>query len=72
MKNYRQSLWAVIKHLCCSKQLLVMRTLFFLIISVVSVFASDKTYSQEAKISLHLNDVSIEKVIDKIERKSEF
>ncbi len=71
MKIIRESLWAVVKDLCCSKQFSVMRILFFSILSIVNAFASD-TYSQNKKLTLNLQDISIESVLNEIEKQSEF
>src|SRR5665647_715972 len=46
-------------------------TAFLLFCSLVNTFAAP-TYSQATKISLHLKDVTIEEVLNKIEDVSEF
>ncbi|MEN8120076.1 MAG: SusC/RagA family TonB-linked outer membrane protein [Bacteroidota bacterium] len=45
--------------------------LFFTVLSIAQVFA-DNSYSQNTKLSLDLQDVSVEKVLDEIETQSEF
>jgi TonB-linked SusC/RagA family outer membrane protein len=64
-------MWAVIKHICCSKQFQPMRILFLSILSIVNVFAAE-TYSQNTKLTLDLKSTTIEKVMDEIENQSEF
>ncbi len=46
-------------------------TMFLLLFSVIQVVAKS-SYSQSTKLSLNLNDVSIEHVLDEIENQSEF
>ncbi len=46
-------------------------TMFLLLFSVIQVMAKS-SYSQSTKLSLNLNDVSIEHVLDEIENQSEF
>ncbi len=72
MKNLLNSLWAGIEIISCSKQFLVMRLIvFFTILSMSQVFA-ENSYSQNTKLTLELQDISIEKVLDEIENQSEF
>ncbi|TKG89405.1 SusC/RagA family TonB-linked outer membrane protein [Puteibacter caeruleilacunae] len=46
-------------------------TIFILLISIVQTFAKS-SYSQETKLSLDLNSVTVEKVLDEVEMNSEF
>ena len=46
-------------------------TMFLLLFSVIQVMAKS-SYSQSTKLSMNLNDVSIEHVLDEIENQSEF
>jgi len=71
MKNLWKTLGAALKYICCSKQFLIMRIFFFTIISMVNVFAAD-TYSQNTKLTLEFQDVTIENILDEIESQSEF
>jgi hypothetical protein len=71
MKKNLHPMWVAFKYICCSKQFLAMRILLFSILSIVNVFASD-TYAQNKKLTLNMQDTSIEKVLDEIEKQSEF
>ncbi|MFO7853476.1 MAG: TonB-dependent receptor [Bacteroidota bacterium] len=72
MKKIIKSAEALYKVFCSSKTLLIMRiTVFLLLFSVIQVMG-ESSYSQSTKLSINLEDVSIEKVLDEIENKSEF
>ena len=68
-KNPRR--WALYR-LACKKTCIVMRLLVLLLVTgVLQSFALD-SYSQKAKLTVNLRDVSIEKVLLKIEQQSDF
>ncbi|GET31491.1 SusC/RagA family TonB-linked outer membrane protein [Prolixibacter bellariivorans] len=56
---------------CLKKLLRIMRLITFLIF-VTTLHVSASVYSQETKLTLNLNDVSIEQVLKQIEAQSEF
>jgi len=72
MKELLKTMWVGIKFILYSKQLLTMRiVLFFTAFSIVQAFAAD-SYAQNTRLSLKLNNVTIEKVLDEIENQSDF
>jgi type II secretory pathway component GspD/PulD (secretin) len=72
MKKKWKSTKALLKVLCYSKTFLIMRiTVFLLLFSVIQVMGGN-SYSQNARLSLNLKDVSIEDILDEIENQSEF
>jgi TonB-linked SusC/RagA family outer membrane protein len=72
MKELLKKLWAGIKFILCSKQLLTMRiVLFFSIISMVQAFAVG-SYAQNTRLSLKMQNATIEDVLDEIENNSDF
>lgn len=63
---------AYLRKICCSKILKIMRnTLLILLINVFHIFATT-TYSQIAKLSIDLHDVTVKEVLTQIEEQSEF
>jgi TonB-dependent starch-binding outer membrane protein SusC len=64
-------LW-VLPHPTLKKLIMELKiAILFIVVSVSSVFATT-TYSQVAKVSLDMNNVRLEQVMDEIERQSEF
>lgn len=62
----------IIRQIIASKSFLVMRiTLFLMACSIMQALAST-TYSQNTTISLNMNNVSVEEVLNEIEKKTEF
>lgn len=60
------------RHLFASKSFLIMRIILFLIVcSIMQSFAST-TYSQKTALTLNMNNVSVEEVLNEIEKQSEY
>jgi TonB-linked SusC/RagA family outer membrane protein len=68
-KNF--DLW-VFSHPTLKKLIMELKITFLLIVVSVSNVFSVPTYSQEAKVSLNMENKSLEQVMDEIERQSEF
>jgi TonB-linked SusC/RagA family outer membrane protein len=72
MKKCNESKGDIVKFFLPLKLLKVMRnTLIILLITTLQLFA-ENSYSQNTKLSLNLQDVSIESVLDEIEGQSDF
>lgn len=60
-------------HVPLSKILFVMKnTLFFILLSVLQLAAAEDTYAQDAQLSLEMQNVTVETVLNEIENQSEF
>ena len=71
MKKMTSASWNAI-YPGCKKLMMIMKlTTFFILISMVSAFAS-KTYSQTKTLSLSLENASVKQVLEEIEEQSEF
>jgi TonB-linked SusC/RagA family outer membrane protein len=68
-KNF--DLW-VFSHLTLKKLIMELKIAFLLIVVSVSNIFATPTYSQVAKVSLDMENKSLERVLDEIERQSEF
>ena len=72
MKKSDESVWMNIKSLLSLKIMVIMRnSLFLLFLSTLHLFANN-SYSQSTRISLNLQDVSVESILDEIENQTEF
>ncbi len=65
-------LWEYMNKICSLKIIKIMRNILFLLfLTVLQVFA-DNSYSQNTKLTLNLNDKTVENVLNEIETQSEF
>ncbi len=72
MKNNPKKLWAVFASIRSLKIFLIMRIMvFLLLLGVIQVMGKD-SYSQNAKVSLNLNDVTVGQVLNTIESQTDF
>jgi TonB-linked SusC/RagA family outer membrane protein len=70
MKIYE--FWNQVKNYRVPKYLIIMKiSAFFILLSVMQSFANS-SYSQSARISMNLNDVTVTEVFDEIENQTEF
>ncbi len=72
MKKTYKSFEALIYSLCFSQKFLTMRITALLLFFSVFQVMGEKSYSQNALITLNLHDVTVERVLDDIESQSEF
>ena len=71
MKNNPKKLWAVFASIRSLKIFLIMRIMvFLLLLGVIQVMGKD-SYSQNAKVSLNLNDVTVGQVLNTIESQTD-
>ena len=64
--------WEYVSLLCSLKVIKIMRNILILmVLTVLQVFASD-SYSQNTRLTLKLNNVTVENVLNTIEDQSEF
>ncbi|HDZ40695.1 MAG TPA: SusC/RagA family TonB-linked outer membrane protein [Bacteroidetes bacterium] len=72
MKKKSKTLWALYKPIPSLKIFMIMRIMvFLLILGVIHVMGKD-SYSQNTKVSLNMNDVTVGQVLNTIESQSEF
>ncbi|TKG95758.1 SusC/RagA family TonB-linked outer membrane protein [Puteibacter caeruleilacunae] len=68
-KNQKSEVW---DNYALKKMLRIMRIVIFLVLTTIMQTMAVNTYSQEAKLSLEMREVSVEEVIKEIENQSEF
>ncbi len=72
MKKKSKTLWTCYRSIRSLKIFMIMRIMvFLLVLGVVQVMGKD-SYSQNTKVSLNMNDVTIGQVLNTIESQSEF
>ncbi|HHJ10829.1 MAG TPA: SusC/RagA family TonB-linked outer membrane protein, partial [Bacteroidetes bacterium] len=72
MKKKSKTLWAIYEPIRSLKIFMIMRIMvFLLLVGVLQVMGKD-SYSQKAKVSLNMSDVTVGEVLNTIESQSEF
>lgn len=65
-------LWNCIKLLCTSKIFKIMRNILILLLFTVFQVFAESSYSQNTKLTMQLEEVSVSDILDAIEEQSEF
>ena len=66
------TLWEYLDSICSLINTKVMRCILFLMLVTVFQAYAENSYSQDARLNMELNDVTVQNVLDEIENQSEF